>query len=60
MVTTTFKGGMGNQMFQYAIGRIIAEATSRCLNTPSGLSFLNPRLRGGHHSLATLIRYGHL
>ena len=26
MVTTTFKGGMGNQMFQYAIGRIIAEA----------------------------------
>lgn len=26
MVTTSFKGGMGNQMFQYAIGRIIAEA----------------------------------
>ena len=25
MVTTIFKGGMGNQMFQYAIGRIIAE-----------------------------------
>lgn len=26
MITTTFKGGLGNQMFQYAIGRIIAEA----------------------------------
>ncbi len=25
MVTTNFKGGMGNQMFQYAFGRIIAE-----------------------------------
>src|ERR1035441_5271041 len=26
MITTCFKGGMGNQMFQYALGRIIAEA----------------------------------
>ena len=25
MITTTLKGGLGNQMFQYAIGRIIAE-----------------------------------
>jgi hypothetical protein len=26
MVSVQFKGGMGNQMFQYAIGRILAEA----------------------------------
>jgi hypothetical protein len=26
MITVQFKGGMGNQMFQYSIGRIIAEA----------------------------------
>ena len=34
MVTVNFKGRLGNNMFQYCLGRILAEALGYKLNSP--------------------------